>query len=75
MTDMGTADNVYVCGPDCKALRVANAAPVTEESEESKTPWWEMALVIILGTVVVALATVGALDVGIRAALDYWHFW
>jgi hypothetical protein len=74
MTDLGTADRDYVCGPDCKALRAVKTAPVTEENEESKAPWWEMALVIILGTVVVAFATVGALDVGIRAALDYWHF-
>ena len=71
MSDMGTADRIYVCGPDCKATRA-----LLKEFEEpaEKTPWWEMVLVIALGTVVIALATVGALDVGIRAALHYWNF-
>lgn len=76
MTDLGTADRFYVCGPDCKALRAADAAPVAEEheDEDGKLKWWEIILTVALMTVVIGFATVGALDVGIRAALNYWHF-
>lgn len=69
MTDLGTADNIYVCGPDCKALQ-----QVMEEEEGHKTPWWEKLLLIVLSAAIGVFATVGALDVGVRAALHYWNF-
>lgn len=75
MTNLGPADRIYVCGPDCKALPTADAVPVAEgEHEDINSPWWHMALAIVLGTVIVVFATVGALDVGVRAALNYWSF-
>lgn len=67
MTDMGTADRIYVCGPDCKALS-------HEPVEAEKTSWWRVALTISFCAVIIAFATVGALDVGVRSALDYWNF-
>lgn len=70
MTDQGTADDIIVCGPNCKALQQV----MEEKQEERKTPWWETLLLIILSTVLGVCAIVGALDVGVRAALHYWHF-
>lgn len=68
MTDLGTADNVYVCGPDCKAIAA------TEEQVDPGMSWWEKLLTIALSTIIVVCATVGALDIGVRMALHYWNF-
>lgn len=67
MTDQGTADDVYVCGPNCKATK-------REVSWWAEANWGERIAVVIAWTAITAFATVGALDVGLRSALHYWHF-
>lgn len=68
MGDLGTADRTYVCGPDCKAIKA------TEEPVKPRMPWWEVLAMAVVSTFIGACAVVGALDVGLRAALHYWHF-
>ena len=60
MTDLGTADRIYVCGPDCKAI---------EELENREIPWWEKPVTYLLWAVIGVLAALGGLDVALRILL------
>lgn len=66
MSNLGTTDKVYVCGPDCKAIK---------QDEVDAPSWWEKPVLYLLCAVIGVLAAIGGLDIVLRILLDYWKTW
>lgn len=73
MSDMGTTDRIYVCGPGCKAIPVDRVTE-GEASWWKSTSWWEKGFAAVLVVVCITLLMLGALDVGLRFAISDWTF-